>query len=481
MSKFSSLAELVQAVYLEGKNMVKDSRLIEHRAPTGINESTGADGGYLVTEEIGGSLLTCIQQKSRLYSRAVKFTTPSYSAGVPFVTETTRKSNDSGMLNAFWVGEGMEKTIDYPQFGKLGLKPHKLVVLMPATDEILEDSVLLQQWIDTFVGSKIAWEIDKAILTGNGTTSMYGIMSADTNGTIGVAEADPLDEATLKDFVEALAPACTENAEWFMSQENFQDVQDITFTNESDKEWINGVLYLFGKPVRIMEQMETPADLMLGDPTQYCVISRGPIQKAINISLRYSYDESKIRWVIRLNGKSFGSRYTLEDGSVVGTFVVPLDTPHFQSSSSGSSASSVSSLSSSSVSSLSSQSSGSSGSSASSASESSVGVTSVSTASSVSSESSLQSTGALVGCNEQYTASAFADTTLNGLYDFAGTYNGKPKYSLSATRKLWFSSTDVWVISDAYGSIPSSWLATADDDVRECPDGAYNGGIGSIA
>ena len=473
---FSSISELVKAIYNAGKNNVIDERLAQHKAPTGINATTNADGGYLVTEPIVGPLLANLQQKSKLYSKTVKLSTNSYGGKIPFISETTKKSNDSGMLNAYWVGEGSQKSSDNPSFGLVSAKLHKLVVLMPATDEIMQDPVLLNDFIDNFVAAKIGWEIDKAILMGNGATSMYGIMSADSNGTISVAQADPLDEATLNAFNDALAPVFQETAEFYMSQENYIELQAINFTNENDKYYKDGSLYIYGKKVNVLEQMETPYDLMLGDASQYVTVTKGDIQKSINISLRYDYDESVIRWLVRINGKSFGSTYDLEDGSTVGTFVVPNGTPAVESSSSSSNSSEDYT----SVSSGSSPSSNSSSSSSSSSLSSPSSNSSSSTSSSESSSSS-QSSGLLGPCEEIYTGSGFANSALNGIWTARSTrYNNKATYE-NGVNKLWYSSSDIFVISATIGSIPATWLATADDDTRACPNGAYNGGVGTIA
>lgn len=323
-SQFTSLSELVKAVYLEAKTGIKDERLISLKAPTGLNETTNADGGYLVGEQLVAPLLESMQQKSVLYSRATRLTTSSYGAKIPMVNETERDTEGAGTLEAYWIGEAAKKIKDKPQFSQLSLKLHKLVVLMPVTEELMEDSALLNGWIDQFVATKIAWKIDEAILTGDGNTSMYGIMSADTNGVIGVNTPDPLVEGTIQNYVKALAPAAQKRSEWYMSKENYNDLLDINWTDDYCITFQDGQMMLYGMPVNVLEQMNDSCyDIMLGDIAQYCVVTKGDITKAVNISLRYNYDEKTIRWVIRINGKSFGNKYTLADGTEVATFVIP--------------------------------------------------------------------------------------------------------------------------------------------------------------
>jgi len=217
---------------------------------------------------------------------------------------------------------------------------------------------------------------------------MYGIMSASTNGTIGVAIANPLTEAIMENFDKALAPASAANSEYYVSKENYNDLTDIDWTNDNAVTYEDGHMYVLGHKVNIMEQMTSPYNLMLGDVSQYLVLTKGGIETDVNISIRYDYDESTIRWLLRINGKSYGQAYTLEDGTEVATFVIPEDTPAQESSSSSSVDSSSSSSSSSHSSSSSSSSSVDSSSSSSSSSSSNSSASSDSSSSSVDSSSS---------------------------------------------------------------------------------------------
>lgn len=354
MSKFQSISEMCKAIILRHTKGIEDERLIKS---TGQNEATNADGGYLVNPEILPPLLSAIQQGSVILPKCRMFNTVSYAVKLPMVAETTRKTADAGNFNTFWVSEGVAKTPDKVAFNAATLKMHKLVALMYTTDELMQDAALFNSFVDNFITEKLAWEIDRAILLGDGNTSMYGIMGPGPNqGVVGVTEINPLNEATLLNYFKALAPAATKNAEWYMSKENFNDILDITFSEDNVLIHVDGISYLYGMKVNVMEQMYGNChDLLLGDFGQYAVVMRSDTKKNINISIKFLEDEQILRWVIRLNGSSFGGAYTLEDNTEVGTFVVPACSPAMASSSSSSS-SSIDSSSSSSSSSMSSSS-----------------------------------------------------------------------------------------------------------------------------
>ena len=499
MSKFNSLSEMCKAIVLKHTKGIDDERLVKS---TGQNEGTNADGGYLVTQDLMGPLLSGLQQASVILPKTKQLRTTGYGVKIPVVYETTRKNGGSGNMNAYWVGEGVAKTDDKVAVGQLSLKMHKLFCVMYITEEMLADAVYFNDFIDAFIAEKIAWQIDRAAMLGDGNTSMFGVMGpSSVYGTIGVAAANPLDEATLENYVKALAPAARNGAEWYMSQENFNDIIDIDFTQDDTLHYFEGVPYLFGFRINIMEQLSDPCqDLMLGDYGQYVVVMQGGIEKAINLSLKYLEDEQCIRWGLRLNGAVFGQAYQLEDTTDVATFVIPDCSPKEASSSSSSesdlnfSSSSTSSKSSKSESSSTEdRPSGSSSSSKSLSSDTSSSSSSKSLSSNTSSSSSSRnysessdtssssSQSGLGGCAQDYCASLFTTVALNGTYyATGGVSNSKPVYK-NATYYLWNDPvSNYWAISGNVGDPQNQWL-TSSDTATACPAGPFTREDGTLA
>lgn len=521
--EFKSLSELLIALkayktdgILDSRLMLKDGKVCLKQV--GLSEVVDADGGYLVSGEILGGILHSIEQKSTLWNKATKFYSSRdgvNTAFIPYVEETAR-NDASFQLKTYWVEEGHTKTGAKLTFGLKTCKLTKLYGLMYVTDELWSDSIALQGAIDEFVMSEkygsLVWKIEQAMLTGDGATSMFGIMSAGSHGTIGVAVPNPIIESTLFNYVKALAPATLATSEWYMSKENFNDILDIDFDNPNVLEYSEGSMYLFGMKVNVMEQMVTPNDLMLGDVSQYAIaLKEGPLfTKAISIHVQFLTDEKIIRWGIRLNGGSFGSKYTLEDGTEVGTFVIPDAAPGQESSSSSSSSSqssqssdssstgtsqsnssnssSSSSQSSQSLSSASSTSessqSNSSASSTSESSESSNDITSESSQSSndITSESSTSNSSAsstsessessLMGCSPLFCGNSFTTVTFNETWTATGNdYNNYPTYiNASDTVVMWRDTSGYWAISNDAGDPMNQWQSSTDTAVI-CPDG----------
>ena len=547
IESFSSMAELLQALKQFHKNKVLDPRFalnsegkLTLKAPTGLSELFDADGGYLVGGEVVAPIVRSIAQKSNIFRKATKFYSQSLgsnAAWIPFVEETAR-SNAAFQLKTYWPAEGGSKTAAKYVFGLDQCKLNKVYALMYVTDELWSDSLMLQQAIEQFVASPVdgslVWQIERAMLYGAGGSSMSGVFTTG-QGTIQVATADPLNEASILNFVKALAPASQATSEWYMSKEKFNEVLDINSWNSDDAvKYEAGRMILFGLPVNVMEQMygggKIQGDIVLGDFSQYGVaLKAGPlVQSAVSIHVKFLSDEKTVRWGIRINGKSFGSQYSLEDGTAVGSFVIPNYSPIMESSSSVSSLSSLSSQSSmghsqSSLSSMGKSSQSSLGHSSSLSSPSSLGKSSASSpsslgkssASSPSSQSSLditslssqsslditsqsslditslssqssldktsessqslssQTYSSAEVCDNNYCVSGAGTAALNGTYTFVGDYvSGKPVYQKAdASKFIWYDITYTrWVLGNDAGDPPGQWLSSQDNGGALCPD-----------
>jgi HK97 family phage major capsid protein len=512
MQEFKNIGELVSALYNFEKKHIVDPRfeVVNGRIikAAGQNELVAVDGGYGVGGAIISPVLRALAQESKLFSKAAKFqsSSPMMNEGwLPYINETDRST--TGMqLRSYWVPEAGDKTTAKFSFGLSKCKLHKIYASLYVTEELWSDSAGFSSAINEFVASNskgsLIWAVEREMVLGDGSITMSGIMGPDSIGTIGVAVADPITENVLINFNNALAPTLHNIAEWFVSEENYRDIQAINFTNENDKFYKDGELYVMGKKVNVMEQMVTPYDIMLGSPTQYAVaLKSGPLvtsDQSIHIS--FSTDERFIRFGIRINGRSFGQKYTLADSTEVASWVIPESTPAEESSSSSSmdSHSSVSSESTGSSSSSTEEFSHSSSSSSSLSSASSISLSSASSMSNSSissssssssessesstSESSEQSSGWVGPCEESYVASTFAITAINGLYNIEGRHNNRAYYKRSGAAYyiFWSSGLTVWAIATTLGASPANWLSNS-TTASTCPNGAYTDESGLIS
>lgn len=467
MSEFKSLGEFIISAHRNSKYGIKDERL-EQKIAGGMIEGTASAGGYLVAKPLVGPLMMSAQQQSTLWAKSTKLRSNSYGAKIPYLAESARTDAMTGKM-AYWIGEATSKTTDYPRMGQLDMTMRKLCILLPVTDELLQDSQLLDDWIDSFAAQRIAWNVDRAILYGDPAVSMGGIMGGGSgNGVIGVASANPLTETVLSAFQAALAPSNEKKAEWFVSKENWNDITDQAQNLMNHHELVcsdDGTWHLFGHRINILEQMTAPCDVMLADMSQYAVVSMGDAIKDVSIQFKYDSDQTYIRWVIRLGGDSFGQSYSLDDSVTYGAFIVPEECAQKTASSSSSETSSSSSWSAGNVSESTSSSS------LSSQSESSLSSQSESSHSteSVSSESTVSESSSSADCLD---VSGTLDPDITGAYCPNGeTYSGQKVYALDAPTSssddwyIWYNGSGSWIISTKVGGQQNDFWELVSTDV----------------
>lgn len=452
------------------------------KATTGQNETTAADGGYLVNYDIVREIIASAQQGSVLYNKTKKIPSPKYGLSVPFVYEADRLNDTATGIRGYFVGEGEQKTVSSAKFRSRNLKLQKLVIRIPATWEIMEDVDALDGFLTSFASEKLSWYIDYAIIYG--TDRVEGIFSTNAQGVTEATSADPLTLTVLQNFEKKIAPSSWKNAEWYLSKENWNDIVDLVDDTNTNT-WLSysgGDAYIFGHKVNVLEQLSGDEGIILGDFTQY-LVTEVEMKKKISITLKWDYNEEELLMEVRFTGASFGSVHTLDDGSEVAPFVVAEGTTPVLSSSSSSSSSVDSSSSSTSSSASTSSSSRDSSSSSSSeqysshssqSSESSEQYSSESSESSGSTggvSSSSESSSSFDGFSTKYYGSGFTTTELNDDWEYMGSeYNGAPVFeNMSSTYVMWKDATGYWAISNDIGDPENQWVSSTDTAVSK-PD-----------
>ena len=498
------LGKRIQAIIEKGNKFKKVTN-----KSNGQNEATASEGGNLVGSESLPDILSPNFSNGSIYADSKILNLGKNSNGMKIgVSKATVDTEESvrGGSRAYVLLEGATKQYSKAAFDVVDLKLKKMAVTTPLTDEIKQDVEALPSYISDSQSEAAMALIDYNIVHGDGSF-MNGIASDPSTGT--VSTTDPITSAELKDIFDLYYGG--KAGKWYLSKSVWNQITDLAITTSNfPLVFTPDGPILWGYPVIVTSVMEDN-EILLADMTQYIIIQK-EIRQAVNESVLYLTDEQILRSVIRMNGQSaWKTAITLGDGSVVHPFVMSATfgensssstsyVEEWSSSSSNSSSSStewdttssegITSVSSSSSSSSSSEAKSNSSTSTSSSSSEAKSSSSSSSSSSTSegysessgeySSSSSQSSGAIGPCAEQYTASSFTDTTLNGVYDYNTRYNSRAAYKFGSYY-LWYSSSDVYVISTAIGSIPSTWLATADDDTRACPNGTYNGSVGTVA
>jgi len=320
--KFASFGEQMAAVVRAGLPGGKvDPRLHISAAATGLGETTPSDGGWLVQQDFSNDLLQDVFNTGILASRCRRQPISGNANGIKIngVDETSRASTRYGGIVGYWEDEAAEKTASKPKFRRIELNLKKLIGLCYATDELLADAAALEAFIrGAFVG-EFGFLLDDAIINGTGAGQPLGILNAGCLVSVGKesgqAAASVVAENIVKMYSRRFASQ-TGNYGWFYNQ----NIEPQLFTMSlavgtggipiyMPPGGLNDAPYgrLMGLPAIAIEQsatLGTQGDIVLANfQNGYILAEKGGIQSDMSIHVRFVYDESVFRFVMRVDGQ----------------------------------------------------------------------------------------------------------------------------------------------------------------------------------
>jgi len=303
-----------------GQKAIGSLASARQKAITGLSETVPADGGFLVQTDWGGALMDRVYADGQIMSLVNTTPISANANGIVFYASAESNRTDGnrwgGML-AYWVAEGGEKTISHQTYRRIELQLNKLVVRVPATDELLQDTTALGAEIQRIGASEIRFLTEEAIVNGTGAGQPLGIMAS---------------PALITQAAEAGQAAAT------IVSENILNMWSRRWVGYTDYVWLidqsvlpqlyqmnlgvgtGGALtfmppgglsqapygQMMGRPLIPTEHnavLGTTGDIILWSPSSYRAIEKGGIQTASSIHVRWVYDETEFRMVFRYDGQ----------------------------------------------------------------------------------------------------------------------------------------------------------------------------------
>ena len=321
---FGEFALAVRDACQPGKR--PDDRLaLIAKTASGMGENTGADGGFLVPTEFVHKLLERIYSANSLLGKTDSYTVASNVIAFPRNAETARANGSRwGGVRAYWRDEGEQATATKATFSRLQLTLRKLFVMINASDELLSDAqgIALDQYLFRVASDEINFVVSDTILNGTGSGQPLGILNSDCLVT--VAKETDQTAATvntqniIKMWSRMFAP-CRQNAVWLIHQDVEPHLQTMTIGSGGAQIVAyqppgglsaNPFGMLMGRPVIPVEwcaTLGTVGDVILADLRQYVTVTRGMIESALSIHMRFDYDESVFRFIFRIDGAPWWS------------------------------------------------------------------------------------------------------------------------------------------------------------------------------
>lgn len=338
---FANFGERLVAVY----NACKPGGRVDPRLKayaTGANETTGADGGFLVGTETEAAVITRAVTTSNVWNRARSVTVGANANGlkVNAVNETDRAVGSRwGGVRGYWLEEGGTKTKSKPTFRQIELRLKKMIGLAYATDELLADTVALGQVFEQAFASEFAFMLDDAAINGTGAGQPLGLLNAGC--TVSVAKDSGQAAATITsdnvfNMYSRLWSPSLNTAVWFINQACWPQLFKL-----SQAVGVGGVPMfipaggmnatpagtLLGRPIVPIEQcaaLGTVGDIIFADMSEYLTINKGGVESASSIHVQFTTDETTFRWVYRVDGMPVWNTYLTpykDTGKTVSPFI----------------------------------------------------------------------------------------------------------------------------------------------------------------
>jgi len=318
---FKSFGDFAQAVKTAGQissgyGGVADPRLgFGAAVPSSFgNESTGADGGFTVPPEFSKEIF-----RLSLVDDAFLPLTDNVNVsgnGMVFPKDETTPWGTNG-VRAYWQAEATAANATKPVFGVQAMRLHKLMALMPISNELLEDSTALGSYLQPLASRSITWKTNEAILYGNGNGQPTGLF----NGTANVVQAKEAGQATqtlltmnIANMIARLMPGSYSKAIWLITPDLLPSLFTLTLGNypiylpPTTGVQMNPYGSLFGRPIIVSQHasaFSAQGDISLIDFNYYRTITKaGGVQVDQSMHLYFDADATAFRATFRLDGGS---------------------------------------------------------------------------------------------------------------------------------------------------------------------------------
>lgn len=330
---FRSLGEFASAVHNACTlNATVDSRLVRNDA-SGANETTGADGGYLVPPDYAAGVIDLIQEQSILLPQARRVTIAGNRLIEAYLVESKRDDGHRhGGVLAYWKGEAQQYKASKPTFDERTTQLDKLTAICPVTEELLMDEPAIESTLDTKVAQEFAWKADAAIFGGSGSGSMpLGMVMPTTNTALVTVDkesgqaAGTVNVQNILKMWNRMPAQCRANAKWYINQDLELQLMQLMMGTDTVATSDSGVTVSFGGPLwlpagaygnengkllgRDVIPLEQAAavgavgDIAFLDATQYLIVERAGINKQTSMHMYFDTDEVAFKFSWRVGGR----------------------------------------------------------------------------------------------------------------------------------------------------------------------------------
>lgn len=308
----------VQAMTLDSREAPKARERYTQvvNAASGASLATGADGGYLVeTDKATGIMTTAIETgvfSSRCTQQGISANADSFSYMA--ADDRDRSTGKRNGMQVYRKGE-VETMVSS---GKAALKEREIRVedmygLVYVTNRMLRDAPAMASYTQRCLREQFAFKLDYEIWQGNGAGQCLGIMNSGLPVTVAKESGQAADTVVAENVVKMLSRfgGNIASSAWFINQDvlptlPFMKIGDtpIFVPGGSFANAPFGVL--LGRPIIPVEFCKTlgdKGDILLADWSEYLLVTKGGMEEAQSIHVKFVTDEMAFRFITRNNGQ----------------------------------------------------------------------------------------------------------------------------------------------------------------------------------
>lgn len=321
---FPTLGDQLRAIVNAGCGIGVDPRLSHintlSAAATGGSANVGSEGGFLIQKDFAPDLMKEGFVTGELSRRCSPHEVSAQSDGleVPYIDETSRATGSRwGGVRIYRRAEAETVTASKPKLGKWRCDLEDLMGIAYLTDRLSQDGPAMEGVFREAFREEFGFVIDDEIYRGNGTGQCLGVLNAGALVTVTKETGQLADTIVAENIIKIWArvlPRSKARGAWFINTECTTELQKMQIGTGTSGQLVymppgglsqapHGTIY--GRPVIEIEQASAlgdAGDIAYLDLTQYKLISKGGVQEAESIHVRFLQAEKALRWISRVNG-----------------------------------------------------------------------------------------------------------------------------------------------------------------------------------
>jgi len=285
----------------------------EHLKQAGMSEGVLADGGALVPIEFLATVIEFATSQSTILSKVWRLPMNSNIMRIPRLVQAA--GSYFGGVTLYSPGEGKEKTDTKPELERLELEAKKRIAMIYMTDELIADSMInLINYVTGVITRAYQYDMELNVIAGvGGAAPCTGIINdpainlvpRQTAGTVTYQDVINLDNSIDENFTNLswITRKVTQNTLLGLVDNNNRPIFMADYGVFTGEPFHPPTMITY--PVhrtRNIPTMGMKGDLILGDLSWYLLAIRQELTIDSSIHVRFIYDETALRFVMRYDG-----------------------------------------------------------------------------------------------------------------------------------------------------------------------------------